>query len=454
MTQDVDKAADTKTLVVGLGKTGLSSARYLRAQGVDLAVTDSRSNPPGLKRIRAEMPDVALFLGGFDEAVFAAADRLVVSPGVPVHQAQVAMAAARGAEILGDIELFARAAEAPIAAITGSNGKSTVTTLLGQMARLSGVNAAIGGNLGEPALDLLDARSELYVLELSSFQLETTHSMRPLVATVLNVSPDHMDRYRDLDAYAAVKARILNGAGTAVLNRDDPRVAAMAGIGDADRGFGLHRPEMPGDFGLVEQGGEAWLARGSEPLIPRSEVVIAGRHNLANALAALAMGDACGLPVAPMLETLRNFRGLPHRTLLVAERRGVSWYDDSKGTNPGATVAALEGLRGPAGGARVVLIAGGDCKGADFTPLAVAVKRTARAVILIGRDAPLIEREMHATVPLLRAQSMKDAVQLAAEVAMTGDAVLLSPACASFDMFDDYEHRGRVFMDAVEGLSP
>jgi len=446
-------ARNPKTLVVGLGKTGLSCARYLAAQGVEVAVADSRPNPPGLAALHEEMPDLALFLGQFDEAVFASADRLLVSPGVPLTEPQVARSLARGAEVLGDIELFARCVQAPVAAITGSNGKSTVTTLLGEMARTSGTRVAVGGNLGKPALELLDPGVELYVLELSSFQLETTRSLRPRVAAVLNVSADHMDRYSGLDAYAETKARILGGAQIGVLNLDDPRVTAMRGIAQRDVGFALGPAVRESDFGLLERKGESWLARGGEALLPASALGMAGFHNLANALAALTMGHACGLSMSAMLGVLRRFKGLAHRTVLIAERKGVRWLDDSKGTNPGATVAALRGLIDPDGRGRAVLIAGGDCKGADFAELAEAAARRVRAAVLIGRDAPMIERAIAGRVEIYRAADMHEAVRLAEGCARAGDTVLLSPACASFDMFENYEHRGRVFAAAVRGLA-
>ncbi len=444
--------AQPKTLVLGLGKTGLSCARYLRAQGVPVAVTDTRSKPPGLEAAREEMPDLPLFLGDFDAAALAAAERLVISPGIPVSDQRLAVALGRGLEVVGDIELFARAAQAPIVAITGSNGKSTVTTLVGEMARASGLRTAVGGNLGEPALDLLDPRVELYVLEVSSFQLETTWSLRPRVATVLNISADHMDRYPSLEAYAATKASLLRGAEVALLNRDDPRVAAMAGLGGRDIGFSLGVPRSAADYGLLEREGATWLARGDEPLMRTDDMPLAGGHNLANALAALALAEVAGLPLAPCLGALCAFRGLAHRTVLVAEYRGVRWFDDSKGTNPGATVAALRGLIDPTGPGRAVLIAGGDGKGADFGELAETIGHTARAVILIGRDGPRIEGAIAGRVPTQLARDMDEAVRLAALVALPGDAVLLSPACASFDMFENYEHRGRVFVAAVKGL--
>ena len=447
-----------KTLILGLGKTGLSCARYLHAQGVPVAVTDSRPNPPGLAAVREELPDLPLFLGDFDAAALAVAERLVVSPGIALGDPRLAPAIARGVEVVGDIELFARAVQVPVVAITGSNGKSTVTTLVGEMARASGLWTAVGGNLGEPALDLLDPAIELYVLELSSFQLETTHSLRPRVATVLNISADHLDRYPSLEAYAATKASLLRGAEVGLLNRDDPRVAAMAGLAAEDRWFGLGTPRASrptvADYGLREVGGCTWLARGEEPLLRADELPLAGHHNLANALAALALGEACGLPLAARLAALRGFRGLAHRTVLVTERRGVRWFDDSKGTNPGATVAALRGLIDPQRPGRALLIAGGEGKGADFSELADTAAETARALILIGRDAPLIEEAMGGRVPTHRARDLDEAVRLAAQLAQPGDAVLLSPACASFDMFDNYEHRGRVFVAAVEGLGP
>ena len=444
-------AAAVKTLVVGLGATGLSVVRYLRAQGVVTAVTDSRSNPPGLARLREDLPEVAVFVGGFDPEVFGAADRLVISPGVPLAQPLIQDAIARGAEVLGDIALFAGVATAPICAITGSNGKSTVTTLVGEMAAASGRRVAVGGNLGEPALALLDAAVELYVLELSSFQLETTNNLNARVAAVLNLSADHMDRYANLAAYAAAKQRIFQGARIAVVNRDDPWVMGMPRAVERDIGFTLSVPEGD-DFGLRHHAGELWICAGRQPLMPAAAVRIAGRHNLANALAALALAHACEVPIEPACEVLRRFNGLPHRGVLVTERDGVRWYDDSKGTNPGATIAALTGLVPSEGGGRVVLIAGGDGKGADFEPLVPAVAKTARAVVLIGRDAARLAAVLTGVVKVVQATGLPDAVEQAARLARPGDVVLLSPACASFDMFDDYAHRGRMFAECVGRL--
>jgi UDP-N-acetylmuramoylalanine--D-glutamate ligase len=440
-----------KTLIVGLGETGLSCARYLMRQGVPAAVTDSREQPPGLQRLRDELPDLALFLGGFQPQVFAAAERIIVSPGVALTEPLVAAALARGVPVLGDIELFARAVQAPVVAITGSNGKSTVTSLVAAMAARAGRRVAVGGNLGQPALDLLDEAAELYVLELSSFQLETTRSLRPLAAVVLNVSPDHMDRYPDLAAYAAAKAGIYAGARVAVVNRDDPLVAAMQPAAPRVIGFTLGSPGAA-DYGLGERANQTWLWRGDQPLLAAAELLIPGRHNLANALAALALGEAAGLPSESCLQALRAFPGLPHRSQLLAEKAGVRWYNDSKGTNVGACIAALEGLHGAGQAPSTLLIAGGDGKGADFAPLAPVAARCARAVILIGRDAPLIAAALDGKVPLFRAPDLGAAVQMAAEQARPGDRVLLSPACASFDMFRNYEERGERFAAAVEEL--
>jgi len=437
-----------KTLVVGLGKTGVSCVRFLRARGLWVAVTDTRPNPPGLAEIREAFPEVAVFVGGFEPAAFAAAEQLVVSPGVPVAEPLIQQALARGVPVIGDVELFVRTSQAPICAITGSNGKSTVTTLLGLMAQRAGRHARVGGNLGEPVLDLLDDTAQLYVLELSSFQLETTHGLCAQAAVVLNISPDHLDRYPDVAAYEAAKARIYERARVAVVNRDDPRVAAMARTSAREFGFTLGVPTA-GDYGLCEVDGAHWLCRGDTHLLRADEVLITGRHNLANALAALALAEACDLPREPGLEVLRTFPGLAHRSQLVCWHAGVRWVDDSKGTNPGATVAALDGLVTPGSRSRVVLIAGGDGKGADFAPLAPAVARAARAVVLIGRDAPLIEQVITGLAPLVQATDLEDAVRQAGGLAQPGDTVLLSPACASFDMFDNYEHRGRVFADAV-----
>jgi len=439
-----------RILIVGLGKTGLSVARYLMRQGMRVAIADSRSEPPGLAELQREYADVAVFLGAFDDAVFAQADMLVVSPGVPLSTPQVAAAQARGVPVVGDIELFARAVEAPVVAITGSNGKSTVTTLVGEMLRAAGWHVGVGGNLGTPALDLLDPACQAYVLELSSFQLETTHSLKPAVGVVLNVSPDHMDRYPDIDAYAAAKARVLQDAELAIRNADDPRVMAMPG-GRAWT-FTLGAPADEQTFGVCERQGREWLCRGEEPLLVVDEVLIPGSHNRANALAALAVGTALGLDNGVMCEVLRRFPGLPHRCEFVGEVAGVRWYNDSKATNVGAALAALRGLHRPGGEARAVIILGGDCKEGDFAPLREALAECARGVVLIGRDREAIRPAVPPACQLADAGDLEEAVGLALEMAHPGDHVLLAPACASFDQFRNYAERGDRFRGLVRRL--
>ena len=446
-THEVTQAAGT--VIVGLGATGLSIARFLANRGVPFAVTDNRENPPELSAFKSEFPHVPLALGGFDESLCTQAQRLFVSPGVAPREPIIQTARKRGIEIAGDIELFARQRRAPIVAITGTNGKSTVTSLVAAMAEGSGLEARAGGNLGAPVLALInDTEPDVYVVELSSFQLETTESLTPEAAVVLNLTPDHMDRYSSLDDYAGAKQRIYRGRGVMVINEDDERVAAMMAAGRRVIGFRLGIPRGDG-FGIRERQGEPWLAQGGDELLPASALRIRGRHNIANALAALALGAAISLPRQGMLSALREFRGLPHRCEWVARLRDIDWYNDSKGTNVGATCAAIRGL----GATRpLVLIAGGDGKGADFRPLADAVSGHVRAIVVMGRDAPRIKSALAEAVPLLEAKDMQEAVSQAEHLAIPGDAVLLSPACASFDMFRNYAERGEVFVRAVNGL--
>ncbi len=437
-----------RALVVGLGLTGGSCVRHLVARGYKVAGVDTRPAPPAFEMLRREFPQATLHTGGLPERLFADPGLLVVSPGVSLKEPAVARAIERGAQAVGDIELFARAATAPVLAITGANGKSTVTALTGEMCRAGGLQTAVGGNIGVPALELLEQPvPDVYVLELSSFQLETTWSLNARAATALNLTPDHMDRYRDLAEYAAAKARVFRGNGTMVLNADDARVLGMSVPGRRVVHFGLGAPLAAGDYGVRAHAGAEWLVRGEERLLRASEVLLAGRHNLANVLAAMALSETVGVPVAAQIEAVRRFRGLPHRTELVAEQDGVRWINDSKGTNVGATVAALNGMTAP-----TILIAGGDGKGQDFGALKPAVAAHARAVVLIGRDAALIAAALGAVVPTQRADDLPQAVALAQRLARPGDAVLLSPACASFDMFRNYEHRGDVFRAAVREL--
>ncbi|MFZ1343126.1 UDP-N-acetylmuramoyl-L-alanine--D-glutamate ligase [Thiothrix eikelboomii] len=442
-------SSNWSTLVVGLGVTGLSVARYLKAAGIDFAVVDSRIDPPGKEELAQHFAEVPYFFGQFSaiSAWFEQAQTLVVSPGIAIATPEIHAAKQRGAEVIGDIELFVRVAQAPIVAITGSNGKSSVTTLVDLMVKSAGKQSLAGGNLGEAALDLLKLPvPDWYVLELSSFQLETTHSLQAAAAVVLNVSEDHLDRYTSYAEYAAAKQVIYQNCACAVWNRDDALVGSMLPVGRPQLSFGLGVPAAD-EYGIREHDGQAWLAKGEALLLATSAMKLPGSHNHANALAALALGEAIGLSLDGQLAGLREFTGLPHRTQWVRERQSVCWYDDSKGTNVGATLAALQGLPG-----KTVLIAGGIGKDADFTPLGPAIQAKARAVVLIGRDAPLIAKVIASEVPVHYASTMEEAVQWAADYAQPGDNVLLSPACASFDMFKNYGHRGEVFSAAVRSL--
>ena len=443
-------ASDQFRIVVGLGKSGMSLVRYLARQGVRFAVVDTRANPPELSTLREQFPQVEVRCGELDVEFLGRASELLISPGLAVATPTLQEAAKRGAKLSGDIDLFARAAKAPIIAITGSNAKSTVTTLVGEMAAAAGRKVAVGGNLGTPALDLLADDVELYVIELSSFQLETTELLNAEVATCLNVSEDHMDRYADLPAYHLAKHRVFRGARQVVVNRDDPLSRPMIADQVPCWSFGLGKPDFK-RFGLLEENGEKYLAYQFEALLPVRELKIRGAHNQSNALAALALGHAVGLPMATMLDTLKGFTGLPHRCQWVGERAGVSYYDDSKATNVGAALAAIEGLGDDIAG-KLVLIAGGDGKGADFSSLRKPVAAHCRAVVLLGRDAEKLTAVLEGAVEIVRVDSLQAAVEQAARIAQDGDAVLLSPACASLDMFKNFEERGRLFAQAVEAL--
>nr|WP_298720088.1 UDP-N-acetylmuramoyl-L-alanine--D-glutamate ligase [uncultured Steroidobacter sp.] len=436
-----------RAIVVGLGRTGLSCARYLQSRGLSFAVTDSRAAPPESAALEKIAPETEVRFGGFDEGLLDGASQIVASPGVSLKEPFLMSAAVRGIPIVGDIELFVREAKAPIAAITGTNGKSTVTTLVGLMANAAGRRAITGGNLGRPALELLDDPvPELYVLELSSFQLETTLSLRAAAAAVLNVTPDHMDRYASIEEYAAAKARIFQRARSAIVNMDDPAVRAMPYQSSRVFGFSL-QTDPAADYHVQQQGDDVILMHGRERMIAMSELKIRGLHNAANALASIAMCDALDLPRAACLEALRGFPGLPHRSQWVADVNGVRFVDDSKGTNVGATLAAVAGMPGS-----LVLIAGGQGKGQDFQPLAQAFRGKVRHVVLLGQDAQLLDKALQGTATTQFAKDMNEAVQLAANAARPGETVLLSPACASLDMFRDYGHRGDVFAAAVKGL--
>ena len=443
----------SSAVIVGLGRTGLSCARYLHALGWKIAVTDTRGLPPELAGLRQLDPRIPVSAGGLDTRLLDDALCVVASPGVSLSVPFFIEAQRRGLEIVGDIELFARAVDAPVVGITGTNGKSTVTTLVGRMAARAGIKVRVGGNLGEPALDLLtsaraDAEpTQLYVLELSSFQLEATCSLDLKSATVLNVTADHLDRYKSIEDYAIAKARIFARCDTAVINLDDPLVVAMPLQGQRTLGFSL-RATIGADYAVATKDGEWWLMRRDEPLMPVSGMKIKGLHNAANALASLALGEALSLPKAAMLSELATFAGLPHRSQWVADVNGVTYINDSKGTNVGATIAAVSGMAGP-----LIIIAGGDGKNQYFTPLADAFRGKVRHTVLIGRDAEAVARALHGVSTTETCASLEDAVKAAARAAKPGDTVLLSPACASLDMFRDYTHRGAVFTQAVKELA-
>jgi len=444
-------ASDQFRIVVGLGKSGMSLVRHLASRGVPFAVADTRANPPELAALQTQYPSVEVRCGELDPEFLCRASELLISPGLPLSTPALQVAASRGVKLSGDIELFAREAKAPIIAITGSNAKSTVTTLVGEMAIAAGRKVAVGGNLGTPALDLLNDDVELYVLELSSFQLEATDQLNAEVATCLNVSEDHMDRYDGLPAYHQAKHRIFRGARQVVVNRDDRLSRPLVGDDVPTWSFGLGKPDFKG-FGLFEENAQKYLAFQFDALMPANQLKIRGAHNQSNALAALALGHAVGLPFEPMLATLRSFAGLAHRCQWVGERKGVAYYDDSKATNVGAALAAIDGLGSDIAG-KLVLIAGGDGKGADFSALRSPVARNCREVILLGRDAELLATALDGAATIHRVQTLQEAVQLAARGAQPGDAVLLSPACASLDMFANFEDRGHQFATAVRGLS-
>lgn len=443
-------------VIVGLGQTGLSCARYFHAKGENFRVMDSRFSPPALATFQSEFPQAELELGGFNVNSLLQADEIVLSPGIGLQTPEIAAAIARGIPVTGDIDIFSREAKAPVVAITGSNGKSTVVTLVGEMALKAGRHVGVGGNLdgkaSAPALDLLRAgERDLYVLELSSFQLETTHNLNADIAVILNISEDHLDRYSSMRDYAAAKQRIFNGCRQLLVNNDDSSSAPWHPHDVPHSYYGLSEPDK-NTAGLLNHQGEQWVFIADYPVMPVRDIRLVGRHNLSNAMAALMLGRAAGLPVEAMVATLREFSGLPHRCQLVARLRGVDYFNDSKGTNVGATLMALEGI-GERTDGEIVLIAGGIGKEQDFTPLLPALDRYVKRVILIGKDADKIAHAIDQRVDIMRASSMEEAVAEASISASAGDAVVLSPACASYDMFKDFAHRGRVFAAAVEALS-
>lgn len=433
-------------VILGLGKTGLSCVRHLKKMRIPFVVMDSREAPPELPRLQAEFPDIQPILGRWDASELAKANEVIVSPGLSLLNNELSYLL-RGKSIIGDIELFARVVKVPVLAVTGSNGKSTVTTLLGEMAKRAGLSVQVGGNLGIPALDLWrsDPTAEWFILELSSFQLETMDSLKSQAATILNITPDHMDRYPDFVAYKAAKHKIYTNSQICIFNRQDPHT--VPAHSKKTLSFGLDVPDNH-MFGIRCQHNQMWIGRGEECWMPISALKLRGNHNIGNALAALAMGTVMGLAPELMISVLETFTGLPHRCQLVLRHRDIEWINDSKGTNVGATQAALEGLADMLLG-KIVLIAGGDGKAASFIPLQEVVKKQVRALILLGKDAPRMALELKDAAPIFLVKTLEEAVHQAKITALPRDMVLLSPACASLDMFQNYEHRGSVFAEAV-----
>ena len=441
------KTASTgKDLVLGLGATGLSIARYLQRNDGDAMFYDSREEPPGIDELKEFLPDAKVVLGS--KRLPGKIDRVITSPGIPDNDELLVKARKKKLEVISDIELFARDAKAPFVAITGSNGKSTVTTLVYHMCRADGRTVLAGGNLGEPALDLLDEETpDIYVLELSSFQLQRTQTLPAEVAVLLNVSPDHLDWHADEDEYRRAKYRVYREARAAVVNRADETAAEAAQQIDKVITFGLDEPEE-GQFGIRRDDDEVYLARGDTLLIEVSDMRMVGLHNQANALAALAVGELLGLNMGPMLQVLTEFPGLSHRMQFVARKGAVNYINDSKATNVAAAVASIQSIDG-----NVVLVAGGEGKGGDFSALAAALEGKLRAAVLLGTDAEAIAEAIDTVMPVYFARDMDDAVCQAAAYAESDDTVLLAPACASFDQFANYGARGDAFSSAVEALS-
>lgn len=455
--------ADKNILVLGAGKTGISMAKWLTRSGAHVSLADTRTSPPDLELLHQIVPPAAVYCGPFKAELLSGIDVIAISPGVAIAEPLVQTAVQHGVPVMGDIELFAVALDqyAPsgtkILAITGSNGKTTVTTMVGEMAKNTGWDVEVAGNIGLAALDALMQRMDtgkwphLWVLELSSFQLETTSHLRPDAAAVLNISEDHLDRYPSIEEYAAAKARIfpdLYDDCIQILNREDDRVYAMARKNSRQLTFGLSAPAFDDEFGILPSGSDLWLAQGTTRLMKVSELAVAGLHNAANALAALALCRAIDLPFEPLLHALHVFRGLPHRMQKIAEFNGITFYDDSKSTNVGSAIAALNGFR-----KNVILIAGGDGKEQDFSPLEQPINKHTRSIVLLGKDAQKISQAIQGcNVPVHCVTTMDEAVRVSFLLAEHGDVILLSPACASLDMFNNYVHRAEVFTAAVRGI--
>ncbi len=449
-----DLFQDQQVLVLGLGKTGVSCARFLAARNVDFSIMDSRQNPPGIESLNQSLSPVKCYFGQFDLNVAKDYDVFIVSPGISINEPIVNNAIENNKQVVGDVELFALCTLKPVIAITGSNGKSTVTALLGEMATQAKISVAVGGNIGVPVLDLLadDAETELYILELSSFQLETTHSLNAVVSTILNVSEDHMDRYDSFSEYKIAKQKIYQGDGVVIINKDEQQVIPV----NKDRTinyFSLQTPVSENEFGLICEDGQTWLAKGNDRLTTVSSLKIKGQHNIANALAALALGDSVNIPMPAMINTLKKFTGLPHRSQWVLEHNGVNWINDSKATNVGAALAAINGLGNNKPGLDLIVLLGGQGKGQDFSPLEPALISFSRLVLIYGEDAQLIKETLGKKIKTKIVGNLAVAVTEAKNISKPGDTVLLSPACASFDMFSGFEHRGDEFIRLVHEVT-
>lgn len=438
---------DKHYLVVGMGLTGISCVRYLSARGCRLSVIDSRSEPGSLPAFRQEFPDVPCHLGGFDVEVLKSADVLVMSPGVPLATAEIQQALTSGVEISSDIELFLNAFKGKIAAITGSNAKSTVTQWLGDALIAGGSKTLVAGNIGLPVLDAVDGDYDIAVLELSSFQLELLPEVNADVATILNVSEDHMDRYDSMASYQAAKLKVYSGASVILVNRDDSLTLPDGSLKAGTVSFGSGTADSE-HYGLEEANSAVWLVKGQERLITENEIALRGRHNCLNALAVTALADCLGNPREATLEALRSFKGLPFRCQLVGEKDGVQFFNDSKATNVGSTLAALNGLAG-SDAKNLILLVGGQGKEQDFSPLTEAVQRVCKSVFAYGEDKALLKEAL----PMADLkQTLAEAFAEACANAEAGDSILLSPACASFDQFKNFEARGDAFNDLVEGV--
>jgi len=448
--QVIAQRLNNRTLVVGLGETGVATVCHLRSQGRAVLVIDSRVNPPGLERLRQRCPEVPVVLETLSPRWLLGIDEVVLSPGLAADIQLVAEAHRRGISVVSDIELFAReiaSLNAAVLAVTGSNGKSTVVTMLEAMLQASEMNVTAGGNLGPPALSLLGKKNiSTYLLEISSFQLETTKSLRPLAAAVLNVSADHLDRHKTLERYVALKEQLLTNSDIAIVNWDDPIVRRMGMAHPKSVPYSVCEPLEQGYSVRLSQG-ERWFARNQKPLVPVSSLMVGGTHNESNALAALALAEIVSTNYEPLLEALQSFHGLPHRCQWVGEKDGVAFINDSKATNVGATLAALNGISGS-----VILIAGGRAKGADFTPMVELAREKLKGAILIGESAEALRSVLADVCPTELAGGIDDAVSCALFMASAGDTILFSPACASQDMFLNYQVRGDAFVKEIQVL--